>query len=111
MDAREFQARTDLRPDTLRIWLESGWLRPAAQENVWQYVEIDLARAQLIQDLQHDLGINDDGVAVVLDLIDQVGGLRNVLQAILRALQAQPEMVRRQIVDACAAQGPISPPN
>ncbi|KMO37239.1 hypothetical protein VQ02_13860 [Methylobacterium variabile] len=111
MDAREFQARTDLRPDTLRVWLESGWLRPAFRESVRQYIEIDLARAQLIRDLQHDLGINDDGVAVVLDLIDQVGGLRHVLQAILRALQAQPEGVRRQIVDACAAQRPIPPPN
>jgi chaperone modulatory protein CbpM len=37
--------------------------------------------------------------------------LRHVLQAILRALQAQPEGVRRQIVDACAAQRPIPPPN
>ena len=105
MDAREFQARADLRPDKLEIWLESGWLLPAFREGVWQYVEIDLARAQLIRDLQHDLGINDDGVAVVLDLIDQVGGLRHVLQAILRALQAQPDVVRRQIADACAAQG------
>lgn len=111
MDAREFQARTDLRSDTLRIWLDSGWLRPAAQENVWQYVEIDVARVRLIRDLQHDLGINDDGIGVVLDLIDQVGGLRHVLQAMLRALQAQPEGVRRQIVDACAAQGPIPPPH
>lgn len=104
MDAREFQARSDLRPDTLEIWLESGWLRPALREGVWHYVEIDLARAQLIRDLQHDLGINDDGIAVVLDLIDQNGGLRHVLQAIVRALQAQPDIVRRQIVDACAAQ-------
>ena len=59
---------------------------------------------QLIRDLQHDLGINDDGIAVVLDLIDQNGGLRHVLQAIVRALQAQPDIVRRQIVEACAAQ-------
>ena len=58
-----------------------------------------LARAQLIRDLQHDLGINDDGVAVVLDLIDQVGGLRQVLQEVLRALQAQPDAIRRQIAD------------
>ncbi|MCJ2049179.1 chaperone modulator CbpM [Methylobacterium sp. J-070] len=103
MDEREFLARADLRPDKLQIWLETGWLVPAFREGVWHYVEIDLARAQLIRDLQHDLGINDDGIAVVLDLIDQVGGLRHVLQAILRALQAQPAAIRRQIVDACAA--------
>lgn len=104
MDACEFQARSDLPPGTLAFWLESGWLRPAFREGVWHYVEIDVARAQLIRDLQHDLGINDDGIAVVLDLIDQNGGLRHVLQAIVRALQAQPDIVRRQIVEACAAQ-------
>jgi chaperone modulatory protein CbpM len=104
MDAREFQARSDLRPDTLEIWLESGWLRPAFREGVWHYVEIDVARARLIRDLQTDLGINDDGIPVVLDLIDQVGGLRHVLRAMLRALQAQPDLVRRQIVEGCVAQ-------
>jgi len=104
MDARKFQARSDLPPDTLAIWLESGWLRPAFRECVRHYVEIDVARTQLIRDLQADLGINDDGIPVVLDLIDQVGGLRHVLQAMLRALQAQPDLVRRQIVEACAAQ-------
>lgn len=104
MEAREFQARSDLRPDALEIWLESGWLRPAFREGVRHYVEIDVARAQLIRDLQDDLGINDDGIAVVLDLIDQNGGLRRVLQAIVRALQAQPDVVRRQIGEACAAQ-------
>ncbi|AMB43400.1 chaperone modulator CbpM [Methylobacterium sp. AMS5] len=105
MDAHEFQARSDLNPGTLEIWLESGWLRPTFREGVWHYFEIDVARAQLIGDLQHDLGINDDGIPVVLDLIDQVGGLRHVLQAIVRALRAQPDLVRREIVEACAAQG------
>ncbi|GAB6841771.1 chaperone modulatory protein CbpM [Methylorubrum rhodinum] len=105
MDTREFQARSDLNADTLQIWLESGWLRPAFREGVRHYVEIDVARAQLIGDLRHDLGINDDGIAVVLDLVDQVGGLRHVLQAILRALRAQPDVVRRQIIEACAVRG------
>lgn len=104
MDAREFQVRSDLTPETLAIWLDSGWLQPALRDGAWHYVEIDLARVQLIRDLQADLGINDEGIAVVLDLIDQVGGLRHVLHAIVRALQAQPDLARRQIVEACAAQ-------
>ena len=99
MDEREFLARADLHLDALQIWLETGWLVPTFQEGVWHYLEIDLARAQLIRDLQHDLGINDDGITVVLDLVDQVGGLRQVLQEVLRALQAQPDAIRRQIAD------------
>ncbi|SFM47048.1 MerR family transcriptional regulator [Methylobacterium pseudosasicola] len=103
MDEREFLARADLRPDRLRIWLETGSLAPSFREGVWHYCEIDLARARLIRDLQDDLGINDEGIAVVLDLVDQVGGLRHVLQAVLRALRAQPDAIRRQIADDCAA--------
>jgi len=105
MDEREFLARADLRPDRLQIWLETSSLVPSFREGVGHYCEIDLARAQLIRDLQHDLGINDEGIAVVLDLVDQVSGLRHVLQAVLRALRTQPDAIRRQIADECAADG------
>jgi chaperone modulatory protein CbpM len=105
MDEGEFLARADLRPDRLQIWLEIGSLVPAFREGAWHYVEIDLARVQLIKDLQHDLGINDEGIAVVLDLVDQVGGLRHALQAVLRALRTQPAAIRRQIAEECAAHG------
>jgi hypothetical protein len=38
-----------------------------------------VARAQLIRDLKDDLGVNDEGVGVILNLVDQVHGLRRVL--------------------------------
>ncbi|MCJ2028838.1 chaperone modulator CbpM [Methylobacterium sp. J-043] len=111
MEEREFLARADLRADSLEIWLETGWLVPTYREGVHHYFEIDLARVQLIHDLQHDLGINDDGVAVVLDLIDQVGGLRHVLREVLRALEAQPDAVRRQIAEGMRGAEPIRKAN
>jgi chaperone modulatory protein CbpM len=74
-------------------------------------LEIDLARAQLIRDLQQDLGINDEGIAVVLDLVDQIGGLRQVLRGILQALQAQPDTIRRQIADEIRGTSPNMTPN
>jgi chaperone modulatory protein CbpM len=107
MEQREFLARSDLRADALNIWLETGWLVPMFRDGVHHYFEIDLARVQLIHDLQHDLGINDEGVAVVLDLIDQVGGLRHVLREVLRALQAQPSAIRRQIAEGMRGAEPI----
>jgi chaperone modulatory protein CbpM len=107
MEQREFLARSDLRADALKIWLETGWLVPMFRDGAYHYFEIDLARVQLIHDLQHDLGINDEGVAVVLDLIDQVGGLRHVLREVLRALQAQPSAIRRQIAEGMRGADPI----
>jgi len=108
MEEREFLARSDLRADALEIWLETGWLVPTSREGVHHYFEIDLARVQLIHDLQHDLGINDEGVAVVLD---QIGGLRHVLREVLRTLQAQPDAIRRQIAEGMRGAQPISTAN
>jgi chaperone modulatory protein CbpM len=47
-----------------------------------QYSDVDLARANLIGDLQ-DLGANDESIPIILDLIDQVHGLRRVLRELL----------------------------
>jgi DnaJ-class molecular chaperone len=52
-----------------------------------RYSEIDLARAHLIKDL-NDLGVNDAGVPVILDLVDQLHGLRRVLRELLSAARS-----------------------
>ena len=44
------------------------------------FSEVDLARARLIRDLKVDLGVNDDGIAIVLHLLDQLHGLRRLLR-------------------------------
>lgn len=63
---------------TLEIWVAEGWLLPAADEAA-AYRESDLARARLIRDLTSDLGVNAEGVGVILHLIDQMHGLRGAL--------------------------------
>lgn len=45
--------------------------------------DIDAARALFIRDLQGDFGVNDEGIDLVLHLVDQVHGLRRAL-AVLR---------------------------
>jgi chaperone modulatory protein CbpM len=42
-----------------------------------------MARAQLIQDLRRDLGVNDEAIPIILDLIDQVHGLRRLLRGLV----------------------------
>ena len=52
---------------------------------------------RLIRDLQADIGVNDEGVGVILDLIDQVHGLRRTLGDLLSAIHAQPEDMRERL--------------
>lgn len=88
MQTREFAMRARVDTQTLDHWLESGWLSPHENSEGRNFSQIDLARAQLIGDL-HDFGINDEAIPVILDLIDQVNGLRNFLRATLTMIDIQ----------------------
>jgi len=82
---------------TLTVWVESGWLRPKAVGRRRQFSEIDVARAQLIADLTGPMGVNDEGVDVILDLLDQVHGLRAAMHSLGRTIEAQPEDTRQRL--------------
>jgi len=94
IETSEFLMRAHLDADELQAWIEVGWLLPQEDR---QFSEMDLARAQLIADLKQDLGVNDEGIAVILDLVDQVYGLRRTLREVMTCIHAQPEPTRRQI--------------
>jgi chaperone modulatory protein CbpM len=91
MDTHQFVRRAHLDVDVLEAWVEAGWLLPLREGDARRFGEIDLARAQLIHDLKHDLGINDEGIPVVLDLVDQIHGLRGALRELLSAISAQSD--------------------
>jgi len=97
MEHDEFLIRARLDGNVLEGWVAAGWLTPNAEEGMQQFSEIDLARARLIQDLRRDIGVNDEGVGVILDLIDQLYGLRRTLGRLLTALQAQPQELRERL--------------
>lgn len=97
MQHDEFLIRARLDGNVLEGWVAAGWLTPNAEEGMQQFSEIDVARARLIQDLRRDIGVNDAGVGVILDLIDQLHGLRRTLGHLLTALQAQPQELRERL--------------
>src|ERR1700681_2167932 len=97
METREFVVQSRLDVQVLEAWVEAGWLLPRQDGGKRDFSEVDLARAQLIRDLEH-LGVNDEGVPVILDLVDQVHGLRRTLRDLLSAIHAQPEAMRRWII-------------
>ena len=98
METREFLVQARLEFEVLETWIEAGWLLPRRDGDTHHFSEIDLARAQLIRDLKHDLGVNDEGVPVILDLIDQVHGLRRSLRSLLSTIDAQSDATRRRIL-------------
>ena len=69
--------------EAVELWIEAGWLLPH-QEGKSRLSDVDLARAQLIHDLKHDLGVNDEGIPLILDLIDQLHGMRRVMREFLK---------------------------
>lgn len=78
----------------LRVWVAQGWIKPAAAQS---YSEADLARAALICNLEDELGFAEEDVPVLLNLIDQIHGLRAELKGLLDALEDLPEDVRTTV--------------
>lgn len=79
----EFIQQVHIDQKTLDVWLGEQWLLPDRTLPDMEFSEIDLARAALILDLQRQLGVNDEGVGIILDLVDQMHGLRRALGAVL----------------------------
>ena len=86
----EFQLRLDVDAGTVQVWIEEGWLLPQRDQAGFAFSELDVARARLIRDLKDGIGVNDEGIGIVLDLIDQVHGLRSVLRELLHARAGRP---------------------
>jgi chaperone modulatory protein CbpM len=90
MEAHELALHARIDAQTLDAWLEAEWLAPRRDDDGTHYSDVDLARAHLIDDLK-DLGINDEAIPVVLDLVDQLHGLRRVLRELLSTIKAQQQ--------------------
>ena len=85
---QEFTVRAQLDHETLEAWIHEEWLIPGESAGEMTFSDADIARAQLIKDLKSDLGVNDEGVGVILNLVDQVHGMRKVLTELLRSLRS-----------------------
>jgi chaperone modulatory protein CbpM len=86
IDEREFLERAHIDRTTLEVWVREAWIYPERAAPEPAYSEMDLARAGLIHDLKHNMGVNDEGLDVILHLIDQMHGLRKALAEALASL-------------------------
>jgi chaperone modulatory protein CbpM len=69
--------------EMLRSWAAAGWISIEESDVGAPLSEADEARCNLICDLKQDIGVNDDGIDVILNLLDQIHGLRRALRETL----------------------------
>jgi chaperone modulatory protein CbpM len=80
----------------LRVWVSQGLIKPA-DKAAHTYSEADIARADLICTLEDELGFAEEDVPVLLNLIDQIHGLRSELRGLLEVLDELPPEMRSTV--------------
>jgi chaperone modulatory protein CbpM len=97
MNDTEFCRILSIETSTLKAWVEERWIIPGGASNAAAYEETDVARGRLILDLVHSMGVNDAGVDVVIDLVDQVHSLRERMRILMDAIREQDADVQHQL--------------
>lgn len=84
---------------SLSIYIEEGWINPGQSLGRHTFKEIDIARLQLILELQNDLMVNTEALPIILSLIDQIHGLRHKLRSLADAIETQPNNIQQAILN------------
>jgi chaperone modulatory protein CbpM len=100
MDDREFRFILKIEVTELDLWVEQGWLAPELFAGRRHFHDADLARARLILDLTRRMGVNEAGVDVVMDLVDQLHGMRGTMRDLVAAVNRQDAEVRQRLLSA-----------
>jgi chaperone modulatory protein CbpM len=88
---------TDIRRDTLYLWIERGWIVPEEGKAGFRFREIDVARVRLIREFRTELELDADALDVILPLLDQLHGLRDQVRRLADAVSRESEDVRQRI--------------
>ncbi|PZM12116.1 chaperone modulator CbpM [Rhizobium tubonense] len=97
MNDLEFRLCLKIDVTILDVWVEQGWLVPDRTDRGLTFHDADVARGRLILDLIETMGVNEAGVDVVMDLVDQVHGLRGTLRDLMEAVRVQDHDVQQRI--------------
>ncbi len=93
----------------LARWIENRWVLPEAAGGSsgepsgepggkrWVFHEVDIARVELILDIRREFAVDDEAMALVLGLLDQVYSLRRQMRRLCDALECQPAAIRDAI--------------
>lgn len=81
----------------LARWVENRWILPEHEGEAFLFREVDIARVELILDIRREYTVDDDALALMLGLLDQVYSLRRQMRRLCDALESQPAEVREAI--------------
>lgn len=99
----EILARMDtLTQPRLTAWLRARIIRPVQSETGNLYRDIDLARLALLCDLTEDYSLDEDGLRLVMSLLDQAHQLRAEMRRLLAALSQEAPDVRHRLREIIA---------
>jgi chaperone modulatory protein CbpM len=84
----------------LARWIENRWILPEEAGGRWLFHEVDVARVELILEIRREFAVDDEALALVLGLLDQVYGLRRQMRRLCDALERQPPEVQDKIRQA-----------
>ncbi len=73
---------------------------PLQTKNGIAYRQVDIARIELLCELSEDFELNEDALAVIISLIDQLHDARAELRAVLGVLENQPQELRHNVGQA-----------
>jgi len=91
LSKEEFLSLSGIEHETLGTWIEQEWLIQSGSSDEPSFTDIDIARARLIRELSVDLGVNVEGVGIILNLVDQLYGVRRTLTELRQAVRTTPE--------------------
>lgn len=83
----DFAVRARIDIARLRVWIDEGWIVPSRVGGQLVFRDVDVARAALIRDLDVMMGVNDEGIGVILALVDQLHMLRRDFDTVVEALK------------------------
>jgi chaperone modulatory protein CbpM len=94
ISSSEFLVRVRIDQQSLESWIAAGWIMPQREPELI-FSDVDLARAQLIRELKEDFAVNDEGVSLILHLLDQIHGLRRSMRDMLEAMRGDRQQPPR----------------
>jgi chaperone modulatory protein CbpM len=94
----ELVIELNCRREDVVLWVERRWVLPLQQDGDLVFSETDIARVQMIIELRRDMGIDDEAMPVVLDLLDKLYAARRQMRDILAAVGELPEAQRETLM-------------
>ena len=86
-------------------WVENRWILPDEAGGRWLFHEVDIARVELILEIRREFAVDDEAMALVLGLLDQLYSMRRQMRRLCDAIECQPPEIRDAIRQALPKAG------